>query len=166
LNSGNEFRFPELKRTPSRFRNPIGKYRLHRTSDCIACGKCVEICPYGVHIMRREQAIVKHHYLCVGPNCPEPCYDTCPVQALSLKRNPDFDVMGDFRWTPDLLVSTWYMAEFGKVPSGGLECRIGGSEGGFDKLRLIFKQAKSEHESSLDGSDEEGGHRRRFKQEA
>ena len=132
------FQFPEVFPAPSRFRNPIGKYRLDRSSDCIACGKCVEVCPYGVHVIKRGHVLVKHHYRCIGPDCPTPCYEECPVQALSLKRNPTFDAMGDFRWTPDLLVSTWHMAETGDVPPGGLEYKTGGSDGGFDKLRLIY----------------------------
>src|SRR4030042_1423894 len=44
---------PDVVKTPSRFRNPIGKYRLSRSKDCIACGKCVKICPYGVHKRKR-----------------------------------------------------------------------------------------------------------------
>ncbi|MFC1868102.1 glutamate synthase-related protein [Thermodesulfobacteriota bacterium] len=138
--SKNNFKLPEVVRTGSRFRNPIGKYRLHRTSDCISCGKCVEICPYGVHVMRRGKVFVKYHYLCVGKDCPEPCHEACPVSALSLKRNPNFDALGDFRWPPDLLASTWYMAEFGSVPPAGLEYKVGASGGGFDKLRIMFKK--------------------------
>lgn len=138
MSSHKGLQFPEAKGAPSRFRNPIGKYRLDRSSDCIACGKCVEVCPYGVHVMKRGHVLVKHHYRCVGPDCPTPCHVECPVQALSLKRNPTFDAMGDFRWTPDLLASTWHMAETGDVPPGGLEYKTGGSDGGFDKLRLIY----------------------------
>ncbi len=142
-------------RTPSRFRNPVGKYRLNRTLDCIACGKCVELCPYGVHVMRRGRVLVENHYLCVGPDCPEPCYGACPVNALSLKRNPDFEVLGDFRWTADLLASTWYMAEFGKVPPAGLEYKIGDSGGGFDKLRLILKTDNEAKEGAFRKTDAE-----------
>jgi ferredoxin len=155
LNSNSKFELPEVIKTPSRFRNPIGKYRLNRTGDCIACGKCVEICPYGVHVMKRGRVFVKNHYLCVGPDCPEPCHEACPVQALSLKRNPDFDVMGDFRWPPDLLASTWYMAEFGEMPQAGLEYRIGDSGGGFDKLRLKFKDGASGHGPAVPGPDDD-----------
>ncbi len=139
MNNHMDFKLPEIKRTPSRFKNPIGKYRLNRTKDCIACGKCVEICPYGVHVKRRDGIYTKNH-LCVGSECPEPCYQICPGKALSLKRNPNFDVLGDFRWTADILASTWYMAEFGKTPPAGLEYKIGSSGGGFDKLRLVFKE--------------------------
>ncbi|MBW1928821.1 MAG: alpha-hydroxy-acid oxidizing protein [Deltaproteobacteria bacterium] len=136
------FEFPEVVRTPSRFRNPIGKYRLYRTSACIACGKCVEICRYGVHVMRRGEPFVKNHYLCVGPDCPEPCYEMCPEGALTMRRNPDFDALGDYRWTADLLVSTWYMAETGQMPPGGLEYKTGNSGGGFDRLRLVFRKGQ------------------------
>ncbi len=150
MSKDNSFNWPEAVRTPSRFRNPIGKYRLNRTTDCIACGKCVEICPYGVHVIRRGQVFVKNHYLCVGPDCPNPCYEACPVQALSIKENPDFVAMGDYRWTPDLLISTWYMAEFGEVPSAGLQYRTGNSGGGFDRMRLVFRPGSSIAEEAED----------------
>lgn len=142
-------------RTPSRFRNPIGKYRLNRTLDCIACGKCVEVCPYGVHTMKRGRVLVENPYLCIGPDCPEPCHGACPVEALSLKRNPDFEVLGDFRWTADLLASTWYMAEFGGVPPAGLEYKIGDSAGGFDKLRILMKSENRARERDTENPDEE-----------
>jgi len=138
--SNDSHTIPEVVRTPSRFRNPIGKYRLNRTGDCISCGKCIEICPYGVHVIRRGKVFVKNHYLCVGDDCLDPCYDACPVNALSIRRNPSFDALGDFRWTPDLLASTWYMAEFGAMPPAGLEYKTGASGGGFDKLRIVCRR--------------------------
>lgn len=153
MSRSNAFRFPGVVRTPSRFRNPIGKYRLHRTEACIACGTCVDLCPYGVHVKRRGRVFVERHHLCVGPDCPNPCHEACPVKALSIARNPDFDVMGDYRWTPDLLVSTWHMAEFGEVPPGGLEYKVGASGGGFDKLRLVF--SGSSRKPEVDAGDDD-----------
>lgn len=147
--SNKEFQLPEVGRTPSRFRNPISKYRLNRSNDCIACGKCVEICPYGVHVKKRGKVYVQNHYLCVGKDCENPCHKACPVDALSLKRNPTFDALGDFRWPPDLLASTWYMAEFGRMPPGGLEYKLGASKGGFDKLRIVMRKQ--------DGNNKETG---------
>jgi len=143
LSNHNDFQFPEIVRTPSRFRNPIGKYRLNRTDACEECGKCVDVCPHGVHVMRRGKVFVENHYLCVGPDCPDPCHKACPVNALSVKRNPDFDALGDYRWPADLLVSTWYMAETGSVPPAGLEYKTGASGGGFDKLRIIMKKDRT-----------------------
>ena len=125
LSSNNKHKTPDVVKTPSRFRNPIGKYRLDRTDACTSCGKCVEICPYGVHVMRRGKVFVKNHYLCVGEACPNPCYEACPEHALSIKRNPVFDTIGDYRWSADLLTSTWYMAETGDTPPKGMEYRTG-----------------------------------------
>jgi glutamate synthase domain-containing protein 2/ferredoxin len=150
LSNHNDFQLPDKVRTPSRFRNAIGKYRLHRNNDCIACGKCVAICPYDVHVMKRGRVFAENNYLCVGSDCTNPCHEACPVEALSLKRNPDFDTMGDARWTPDLLASTWHMAEFGEISSAGLEYKIGASGGGFDKLRLIMKGGDPNLEDTRD----------------
>jgi len=134
----NSHKIPDVVNTPSRFRNPIGKYRLSRSKECIACGRCVEICPYGVHDIKRGRVLTRNAYRCVGPDCVTPCIKECPVKALSLRRNPTFDTLGDYRWTPDLLASSWHMAETGNVPPGGLEYRVGASGGGFDKLRLLL----------------------------
>lgn len=46
--------------------------------------------------------------------------------------------MGDYRWTVDLLLSTWKQAETGKPPENGLEYKIGNSKGGFDCLDFKF----------------------------
>jgi glutamate synthase domain-containing protein 2 len=46
--------------------------------------------------------------------------------------------LGDYRWTADLILSTWVQAETGNVPDHGLEYRIGDSGGGFDLLDFKF----------------------------
>ncbi|HKJ28042.1 MAG TPA: glutamate synthase-related protein, partial [Anaerolineales bacterium] len=46
--------------------------------------------------------------------------------------------MGDYRWTNDLILSTYYMAEHGRIPENGLEYRTGASDGGFDVLDFNF----------------------------
>jgi len=46
--------------------------------------------------------------------------------------------LGDYRWTNDLILSTYYMAEHGKPPENGLEYRVGASEGGFDVLDFNY----------------------------
>ena len=135
---GEPFPLPQVVRTRSRFRNPIAKYRLHWTRACTACGRCVEVCGQGVHFEAGGRVLSRDHYLCLGPDCPRPCTAECPAGALSMKLNPTFEALGDYRWTADLLVSTWYMAETGEPPKGGLEYKIGASGGGFDKLRLLF----------------------------
>jgi glutamate synthase domain-containing protein 2 len=46
--------------------------------------------------------------------------------------------LGDYRWTADLILSTWVQAETGKPPTNGLEYRVGNSGGGFDALDFKF----------------------------
>ncbi len=42
--------------------------------------------------------------------------------------------LGDYRWTDELILSTWVQAGTGHVPQNGLEYRTGNSGGGFDRL--------------------------------
>ena len=128
---------------PPRYRNELGKYSIIRAQNCINCGKCVEICSYGVHIKPEGYRFILSplDYKCIGYDCErgsECCIAFCPQNALSMKENPGFKTLGDYRWTPDLLASNWAMAETGSLPPKHLESEIGDSEGGFDKLRFKY----------------------------
>jgi glutamate synthase domain-containing protein 2 len=132
---------------PSRYRNEISKYLVHRSLECKRCGKCVVVCPKGVHVHKEGFKYFgePEHHLCVGPSCEKSgkyCVDQCPNKALSIKENPMYTTLGDYRWTADLILSTWKMAETGNVPSEeydfNYEC--GNSGGGFDKLRFKFPE--------------------------
>ncbi len=133
----------QVRPAPPRYRNEIGKYTVRRASNCANCGRCVEICPAGVHRMPEgyRQVIRPLDYLCIGSDCAKTdhyCVDACPNGALSVADNPTFETLGDYRWTPDLLVSNWWMAETGHAPGPHLESEIGASGGGFDRLRFRF----------------------------
>jgi glutamate synthase domain-containing protein 2/NAD-dependent dihydropyrimidine dehydrogenase PreA subunit len=109
----------------------------------VRCGKCVEVCPYDVHTSPDGYRLIVRplDFRCIGPDCAKTdhyCVDACPEGALTLRRNPVFNTLGDFRWTPDLLVATWMMAETGHAPPSHYESEIGGSGGGFDKIRLRY----------------------------
>lgn len=129
-------------RTPSRFRTPLSKYRVWRNeSRCIKCGRCVELCPYGVHAKAGSYLRRPKSYLCLGLACQEKtfyCASHCPAQALRVSTHPIYNTLGDRRWTADLLLSTWWQAEFGNLPYNDLEYRLGGSGGGFDRLRFLL----------------------------
>jgi glutamate synthase domain-containing protein 2 len=59
-------------------------------------------------------------------------------------------MLGDKRWTADLLGSTWHMAETGGVPHQDLNYKTGDTSGGFDKIRFVFPEgngAKTPEES-------------------
>jgi len=139
--------FAEVSRTVRqalpRYRNEIGKYSIHRSSACVSCGKCVEICQHGVHSRPAgyRQVLRPFDYRCIGPECEKTgrfCITNCPQRALSLSESPVFATLGDRRWTPDLLSSNWFMAETGKRPPSFLESETGASGGGFDRIRFVF----------------------------
>jgi len=55
--------------------------------------------------------------------------------GLKLGKPP---ALGDYRWTADLILSTWVQAETGQPPANGLEYRVGNSGGGFDVLDFKY----------------------------
>jgi len=140
--------YPKPRRMPSRFRNALGRHRITIAGACDNCGLCLSLCPYGVYKAgARKPAVIAEH-LCLGPSCSENefyCISRCPVQAISLQLNPSFELLGDKRWTADLLASTWHMAETGEIPYQGLNYKTGDSGGGFDRIRFILpKQGDTE----------------------
>ncbi len=133
-----------VKRMPSRFLHQVPKYKVTRSDACINCGLCAKRCPYGVHERLEGHNRVRPpiDYKCVGFTCGDNdfyCVAACPRRALSLSLNPMYEALGDLRWTADIITATWIMAETGYPPARtDLECEVGNSGGGFDKLRLRF----------------------------
>ncbi len=153
-------KLPGTRPTPSRFRNTIGKYILKRNAKCVACGKCAELCPHGVHIMPENHAEpfrpIEHN--CIGPDCKKTdhyCIEHCPEDALVLKPNALLETMGDYRWTSEMLLGHFAMAETGKAPHVDLEYNLGNSGGGFDKIRFKNPDPKLAPNLKIDISDEE-----------
>jgi glutamate synthase domain-containing protein 2 len=103
----------------------------------------VKICPYGVF-----ERIDGFNYIstpksanCLGPDCKEgpfSCATKCPVEAIKIETDPQWKTLGDYRWTPDLIITTWQQAESGEIPQGTLEYKIGASAGGFDKFEFVI----------------------------
>lgn len=133
-----------VSRSPSRYRNLFGKYKVARSADCRACGKCAEVCAYGVHRRAGQRMLAPRSQLCRGPEVCRArgafCVEHCPEQALRVGPDPMWQSFGDPRWTADLLVSTWIQAETGGPPAEdlGLEYRRGESGGGFDRMEFVF----------------------------
>lgn len=136
----------DVKPAPDRWRNSLGKYRVKRYEElCIKCGKCAEVCPQGVHVKPEGYAdfIRPLESKCTAASCKENgtyCVDICPQKALRVEVLPLYESLGDFRWTADLILSTWHMAETGEVPDGELNYKTGNSGGGFDKIDFIFPE--------------------------
>ena len=135
------YAFPDIKEVPSRFRNALGRYRIAINKSCNNCGLCIELCPYGVYKKGAKRPKPACDHLCTGFSCSTNelyCVNRCPEKAIAVTVNPAFEILGDRRWTADLLASIWHMAETGKPPHQGLNYKTGDSGGGFDKLRFIF----------------------------
>ncbi len=134
----------KIRPVPERYRNAIGKYKIDRLAKCISCGRCVEVCGYGVHVKPEGYALMSRpqDYLCIGPACTEAgsdCISQCPQKALVMSLNPNVECFGDPRWSSDLILSTWHEAETGHTPPSHLEFRHGASGGGFDQIRFKFE---------------------------
>ena len=132
---------------PSRYRNELAKWLVHRSQDCRRCGKCVQVCSRGVHVRNTGYQYFSEplHSRCVGPACAgtgTDCVTLCPQGALQVRENPMYSVMGDYRWSNDLILATWHMAETGEVPAAefGYDFECGRSGGGFDRLRFRFPE--------------------------
>ncbi len=128
-----------IKKAPDRFRNPIGKFIVRRGPECISCGACVRACSHGVHRQAGDRMLRPQSHLCRGLACAaslDGCVRNCPQGALAVAVNPTFSMLGDYRWTPDLLVATWRQAETGELPDMEVEAQCGGSGGGLDRIRI------------------------------
>ncbi|MEI8181958.1 MAG: glutamate synthase-related protein [Desulfomonile sp.] len=131
----------ETVETPSRFGRAIGKFSVVISDACNYCLKCVAVCPEKVFEVQGMRLVAPLDHRCLGMECSRKsnrCVSTCPVGAIRVGVNPSTRALGDKRWTADLLMSTWYMAETGRLPKNDLEYRTGDSGGGFDKLRFMF----------------------------
>ena len=134
----------KVQPAPDRYRNALGKYKIARLAACAGCGRCAQVCKYGVHIKPKGYTFTlrPQDQYCVGPECAEcgeSCINQCPNHALVMRRNPSVDCMGDPRWSSDLILATWHMAATGHVPPDHLEYRRGESSGGFDRLVFSFE---------------------------
>ena len=126
----------------SRYRNALGKYKIIRTSKCINCGKCAELCKFNVHIKAGSRMLKPKSHFCIGPDkCRiegKSCFDNCPENALRIGSEPMWEAFGDPRWPAELLASTWIQAETGRPPQLDLDYTNGQSGGGFDKIIINF----------------------------
>jgi len=136
---------PEIRRTPSRFRNAIGKFKVQRGPQCVHCGLCADLCPKGVHQRLGKKMLAPKDEFCIGPSCRGNefcCLSGCPKGALRMAVHPNLQALRDSRWPADLLLATWQQAETGEIPYADLEYRMGNSQGGFDRMRIRFPEGE------------------------
>jgi hypothetical protein len=105
-------------------RNPrIGKFGvIDWREDCARCHNCVKkACTFDRHRQEMEyihslKDVDALFFECLG--CFS-CVQDCTKNLLGLSVNPAFERLGDSYWTPDIIRSTWLMAETAKIPVTG-----------------------------------------------
>ncbi len=102
---------------------------------CIRCTRCVkETCPYHAFDQRGfDQTSLTDTIDSVCKNCFR-CVQGCPRELVQKTLNPQYEGLGDDYWTPEILLSTWYQAETGKIPVSGAGYGGPFSGEGFDAI--------------------------------
>ncbi len=114
---------------------PIGKISAIERDGCLGCTRCAKkACVYDVYRNRKfdsKQMIDTIDYLC--KNCFR-CVQECKGRLFSRALNPEYLQMGDEYWKPDIIATTWYQSETGKIPVSGCGYTGPFSGWGFDSM--------------------------------
>ena len=102
---------------------PVGKFGIvDWREDCSGCHNCVKrACAYGFYrdeadTLREEVGYLDYIYQCKG--CLS-CVQDCTKGILTRVMNPEYRRIGDDYYTPDILLSTWFQADTGRIPVSG-----------------------------------------------
>jgi ferredoxin len=116
----------------------IGKYgTVDWREDCARCHNCVKkACVYDRY--KQEMDYIKGlrevnslFYECMG--CFS-CVQNCTKGLLSLSINPEYQLLGNGYFTPDIILTTWNQAESAAIPVSGAGYRGRFSGTGFDEM--------------------------------
>jgi ferredoxin len=87
---------------------------------CLRCQRCVkQICPVDAYKKRdfdRKQFVDTIDEMC--RSCYR-CVQGCPRELVFKAMNPQYRRLGDDYYTPEIIGTTWYQAETGKIPVSG-----------------------------------------------
>ncbi len=145
---GSDEPLPHMKArlTADRFSVKQGAWRVVvDRSLCTDCTMCVVSCQYQVHRRIEGKLSLDEpiHSRCLGIECKKNdwcCVHICPWNALEIVKDPVDKVLGDPRWTPDLLRETYSLAKTGSPSKLSPEELTGDSGGGFDRLILAVSR--------------------------
>lgn len=90
---------------------------------CLNCGTCVDSCLYGVH--HRDATDVRYMDSPESSLCRVcfRCVQECPVSALTLVRNPEYQEAGNGLFTPEVVRTLAGESEAGRIPVSGAAYR-------------------------------------------
>ena len=117
---------------------PVGKLGIvDWREDCSSCHNCVKrACIYGLYrdeadTLRDEIGYLDYIYQCKG--CLN-CVQNCTKNILTRVVNPEYRRLGDDYYSPDIILSTWFQAETGRIPVSGSGYGGPFSGPGFDSM--------------------------------
>jgi ferredoxin len=117
---------------------PVGKLGIvDWREDCSSCHNCVKrACVYGLYrdeadTLRNEIGYLDYIYQCKG--CLN-CVQNCTKNILTRVVNPEYRRLGDAYSPPDVILSTWFQAESGRIPVSGSGYGGPFSGPGFDSM--------------------------------
>lgn len=105
--------------------------------DCASCHNCVKrACIYGLYrdeadTLHNELGYLDYIYQCKG--CLS-CVQNCTKNILTRVVNPEYLRLGDDYYTPDIILSTWFQSETGRIPVSGSGYGGPFSGSGFDSM--------------------------------
>ncbi len=134
---------PETSLDPSERLRFMSSHTVTRADTCISCGMCESLCPYGVHkrVEGHARILLPDDRKCIGPSCSVNyffCVANCPTKSLSITPSDNLRSLGDARWSADMVLATWKMAETAEPMALDDPANCGLSGGGFDELRFVL----------------------------
>jgi ferredoxin len=122
---------------PPRFRTPGKLSIIDFREDCAQCHNCVKRgCVYGFYrdesdTLREHRGYMDYIYQCKG--CLS-CVQNCTKGILTQVVNPEYKLLGDDYYSPDIILATWLQAETGAIPVSGSGYGGKFSGPGFDSM--------------------------------
>jgi ferredoxin len=109
-----------VRGVPPRFSPPAKTTIIDWNEGCLRCERCVkQICPVDAYKKRdfdRRQFVDTIDEMC--RSCYR-CVQGCPKELVFKALNPQYRRLGDDYYTPEIIGTTWYQAETGKIPVSG-----------------------------------------------
>jgi ferredoxin len=105
--------------------------------DCSSCHNCVKrACVYGLYRdeadrLREGVGFLDYIYQCRG--CLS-CVQDCTKGILTRVANPEYRRLGDDYYTPEIILTTWFQADSGRIPVSGAGYGGRFSGAGFDSM--------------------------------
>jgi ferredoxin len=109
-----------VRRVPPRFSPPAKSTIIDWNEGCLRCERCVkQTCPVDAYKKRdfdRRQFVDTLDEMC--RDCFR-CVQGCPRELIFKAMNPQYRKLGNEYWKPEIIATTWYQAEQGKIPVSG-----------------------------------------------